>query len=170
MRCTYSGAISPQHIIIIDDAKLLKRKQRQVEYAVKAGAVALVLEFPVGKHGVAGRKLEIEECGMSPINFVSRDTGHVFVKDFKPNDFRLWYDAKQDRPNVMASTIIAHTKRWKPILKTGNGGWTMPWKPAFACVEAKQGRGYWRVCQVQLSGRIKGNPVAEIFARRLISM
>jgi hypothetical protein len=31
------------------------------------------------------------------------------------------------------------------------------------------GRGAWCVCQVDLTGRIPGNPVAEIFARRLLA-
>ncbi|MBM3859860.1 MAG: hypothetical protein FJ395_09450 [Verrucomicrobia bacterium] len=46
-----------------------------------------------------------------------------------------------------------------------------PLAPVVTRVAARKpgGHGAWCVCQVLLAGRIAGNPVAEIFARRLLA-
>jgi hypothetical protein len=57
---------------------------------------------------------------------------------------------------------------WAPILATGNGGWKGGWGPALAAAEKRDGAGLWRICQVALANRTTTNPVAGLFARRLI--
>ena len=72
-----------------------------------------------------------------------------------------------DYPTPILSTVF-EAPDWDAILSSGNGDWQGNWKPFFAAAEKQDGSGVWRVCQVQLSGRIRGNPVAEIFSRRLL--
>jgi len=52
---------------------------------------------------------------------------------------------------------------------TGDGGWNRPWGPVFAAAERTEGRGYWRVCQMDILNRIRTNPAAHLFASRLLS-
>ncbi len=170
MRRVYSGTITPYQVILIDSFSMLQRKRTLVKAAVAKGARAILLELSPGTYRLAGTKIEVRECGMCPVHFVSRDTGHPLVEGFKPEDFKFWYDAADDRPKPLASAIIADTGDWNPILTSGDGGWLLPWGPAHAVVERPEGKGYRRICQVHLAGRIDGNPVAEIFARRLLTM
>jgi len=62
--------------------------------------------------------------------------------------------------------------RWTPILTTGSGGGNLvvptAWSVALAAAEKRDGAGVWRLCQVALAGRTATNPVAALFARRLV--
>jgi hypothetical protein len=90
---------------------------------------------------------------------VSRDTGHALVAGFQPHDFQFWYQAASDRfaPNIHRSAF--HASGWEPILLSFG-------KPAAAW--KADGRGHWCICQIDLADRIVGNPVAAIFAERLL--
>ena len=99
---------------------------------------------------------------------MSRKTGHALVRDFAPNDFRLWYDAADDSITPILHTTLT-AEGWTPILTSGNGGWAEKWYPALAAAEKTDGKGVWRICQLKLAGRLFGNPVATLFAQRLIS-
>jgi beta-mannosidase len=105
---------------------------------------------------------------MGARNFVSRDTGHRLVQGFRPDDFKFWYDASVGYVTPLLETTFC-AEEWEPILASGNGSWESgEWKPTLAAAERADGEGEWRVCNVKLAGRIQGNPVARIFATRLL--
>ena len=159
-------------VILIEDDAAFQREREQISAAVREGATAVFLELEPGIYDIAGSAVRVRACDMGARHFVSRATGHRLVEDFEREDFKFWYDADADRPTPLLRSAF-EGPGWEPILTSGNGSnsGTQPsqWRPVFAAAERKDGLGCWRICQVQLAGRIKGNPVAEIFARRLLS-
>lgn len=154
-------------LVLIDDPARFAAHRVEIEAAVKAGATALLLEWPPGELELAGDKVTIETCGMGARHFVSRATGHPLVAGFEPEDFRLWHDPAADRIAPLLENCF-RAAGWSPILATGNGGWGDAWTPALAAAEKHDGAGLWRICQVSLAGRTTTNPVAGLFARRLV--
>jgi hypothetical protein len=108
---------------------------------------------------------------MNPRHFVSRATGHPAVAAFQPDDFKFWHDPDHDRVTPLLETILTAddpAAGWRPVLTSGDGGWGTAWRPALACIERPYGAGRLIVCQVKLAGRTETNPVAALFARRLL--
>ena len=165
-------AALPEGVVyLIDDFALYKARRAEIEAAVKNGATAIFMELPVGEHVIGGDTIKVEACGMGARHFVSRATGHPLVAGFEPEDFRHWYDPAADRITPLLETCF-RTEGWTPILTTGTGGGNLPapsaWLPALAAAEKRAGAGRWRICQVILAGRVAANPVAGMFARRLV--
>lgn len=164
----FSHHIGATSIFLIDDFEKYLQFGTEIDQAVKNGALVVFIELPEGEYHIAGTEISVKKCGMGARHFVSRKTGHPLIKDFQPNDFKFWYDAKCDYPTPLLSTTFK-AEGWNPILTSGDGDWQGNWRPTFAAAEKRDGRGIWRICQVYLSGRIQGNPVAEIFAERLLN-
>ncbi len=160
-----------RHVIFLDDAGRFAARRAAIEAAVRTGATAVFLELPAGDYELAGDRITVEPCGMGPRHFVSRATGHPLVAGFEPEDFRLWHDPAADRIAPFLETCF-RAEGWTPILATGSGGGNLAsptaWSPALAAAEKRDGAGCWRVCQVALAGRTATNPVAGLFARRLV--
>lgn len=56
---------------------------------------------------------------LNPSHFVSRATGHSAVSQFKKNDFKFWFNEKEDRITPIANrTFVANG--FKPILCCNN--------------------------------------------------
>jgi hypothetical protein len=155
-------------VFLIDDYDIYRRHKNIINGSVKAGGLALFLELPPGSYQIGGSDITVSACGMGQRHFVSRNTGHPVVADFAPDDFKFWYDAALDHPSPLLSTVF-ESDPWLPILTSGNGGWAGPWRKVNAAAEMDDGKGCWRICQVHLAGRIHGNPVARIFAERLMT-
>lgn len=94
------------------------------------------------------------------LHFVSRATGHPLVEGFQPNDFKFWYDARCDHPSPILNKPIFQGDGWEPIL-TSFDTMAAGWKA--------DGKGHWCICQIDLANRLRGNPVATIFAQRLLA-
>ena len=155
--------------ILIDDLGAAIARAEDLQATVRQGAVVIILDVAPGEHVLLDDTIEGKACGMGPVQFVSRDTGHPLVADFGPDDFRFWYDGSVGYPTpLLDGTFTA--EGWTPILSSGNGLWRGDWGPALAAAEKRDGDGAWRICNVKLAGRIEGNPVAEIFARRLLNL
>ncbi len=152
-----SGPMGPEDTVLIDDAKEVGRRKPELAAAVRQGARAVLVDLPAGSYSIAATALEVQAATPS-VHFVSRDTGHPFVDGFRPNDFRFWYDAQADCPAPLMATIF-HAAGWKSILHSGVD---------LVAAEKPEGQGAWYVCQLKLVGRTGGNPVAAIFARRLL--
>jgi hypothetical protein len=155
-------------LFLVDDYAAYVRQRGDIDKAVAAGARAVFLELPAGEYEIGGSRVHVEECVMRPREFVSRATGHPLVSGFEPEEFRCWYDPKAGyfRPLVAA---IFEAEGWTPILTSGNGVWGGgEWKRMLAAAEQRSGKGAFIICQVALAGRTSHNPVADLFARRLL--
>jgi hypothetical protein len=163
---SFSGAIKPGAVILVDDMARYLARADDVAKAVQSGSTAVFVELPPGEYEIAGSKVKVDPCGMGGRHFVSRDTGHSLVEGLGPYDFKFWYDPQVDRPAPLLESVLG-TSGWTPILMSGNGGWEIDWHATPAAVELLHGAGAYRVCQVKLAGRLV-NPVARIFAQRLV--
>ena len=153
--------------VVIDDLHAFRRVEKKIATLVRDGSSALLLELPEGKHELPETVVEVTKCGMGARHFVARNTGHPLVAGLEPGDFRLWFDHAVDRiAPILETTFTA--AGWIQILTSGNGDWHGGWAPAFAAAEKRDGHGVWRICNLKLAGRIRGNPVADGFARRLL--
>lgn len=153
--------------ILIDDYGAYERAKAGLTRAVQAGAQAIFLSLPPGKYEIAGDRVEAQRGAMGARHFVARAAEHPLVGDLAPDDFKFWFNQAEDRPTPILASVFA-APRWRAILTSGNPDQTGKWTQRLAVAEKGQGRGRWCVCQLELAGRIAGNPVAEIFARRLL--
>jgi hypothetical protein len=165
MAAVFSGEIRAGDVILVDDLSAFRKVEKKISQAVKAGNLAVILELPEGDHDIAETRIKASTCEMAPYHFVSRDTGHEMVRDFKPLDFKFWCDDVTGYPSPLIDRTL-EAPGWVPILKSGNGRNNV-WGPTSAVAEKICGKGAWRVCQVLLGNHLQ-NPAAAIFARRLL--
>lgn len=156
-------------LYLVDDMACFAKRRKEIESAVQAGATAVFLEIPAGEYAVGGSKITVQACGMGARHFVSRNTGHPLVAGFQPEDFRMWYSPAADRVVPLLETTLK-AEDWLPVLTSGNGVWGGGWAPALAAAERRHGKGRFLICQVALAGRTTTNPVADLFARRLVNL
>lgn len=125
--------------------------------------VELICDLPVGVHEIAGEKVTVKECGMSPVHFVSRKTGHEIVQGFHEKDFSYWYNRQEDRITpVMYKTFLA--EGFTPVLISGNEDSESNSYPALAAaVKVYEGKLYV-ICMVDL--RME-EPVAKRFLKKV---
>jgi hypothetical protein len=141
--------------------------RRRLFARVASGATLVLSELAAGRHAVLDEEIEVKPCGFSPVDFVSRATGHPLVADFAPDDFRHWHDAAVDRiAPILPATFQAPS--WTPILLSGEAGWGATPRPAHAAAERVHGKGRIVLSLVTLAGRIATNPAALRYARRLL--
>jgi len=156
-------------VYVIDEYAAYLTRRHEIDSAVTRGARAVFLELPVGDYQVGGSAVHVEECVMRAREFTSRATGHRFVKDFEPEDFKCWYDPEAGYFRPLLPTVF-EADGWQPILTNGNGIWGKgTWKKMLAAAEKPMGKGAYIICQVRLAGRTRHNPVAALFARRLLN-
>ena len=119
--------------------------------------VELITCLKPGEYTIAGETVRVKTCGMLPLHFVSRKTGHPMVKGFEPTDFRYWYDAEQDMITpIIESTFTA--SGFTPILISGNQNDHGDWVPVLAAAEKTWNGKRYVICQVDLRTE---NPIAE---------
>ena len=154
--------------LFIDGKDFIEHKKKYEEIAEK-GRTVVVSGLEPGEYEIANSKVKVKACGMRPLNFVSRKTGHELVKGFGKNDFRFWYDEKKDMITpIIYSTLVCD--EFNPILLSGNcdkgSAWQNPVHQVTACAEKKYGKGKIVLNQVDLDNHLI-NPVAKIFKNRL---
>lgn len=170
LKPVFEGSSTARRLIFVDSPTALAATKIDLDAAVQAGARVLCLEWPIGTSTLAGDSIAIIGATDGKRLFVSRDTDHPWVKDFAPNDFKLWYHSKEKGIRPFLSTLFTAPATWKAVLTGGQKDpITGKWGAALAAAEKVQGSGSWIVCQVELAGRIEGNPVARLFAQRLIA-
>lgn len=155
--------------ILIADWNRFREREADIMARVAEGATAVLLELPPGEHVLAGDIVHVKPCGMLPVHFVGRNTGHAVVDGFEPEDFRLWYDASQRLIAPLLETTF-EADGWSPIVTSGNTKPQGGWGPALAAAERAVGNGKLRICQVKLLDRVETNPVAMRFAARLLDV
>ena len=126
--------------------------------------IVLIEKLEEGEYEIAGETVTVKNCGMLPLHFVSRKTGHSAVEEFEPKDFSYWYDKSED----MITPIINATFKadgFTPILISGNQDDNGNWEQTLACgVKEYDGKKYV-ICQVDLRTE---NPVAKRFLRNIL--
>jgi len=157
-------AVEPGDVILISD---ISEGLEVITPWVTHGAIAVLLDLPPGAYEIAGGPVQVVPCGMNPRHFCGRAPGHPLVADLRPDDFWFWYDAAAGYVTPLLATTVT-APGWTPILTSGNGDWSGMWGPAFAVAEKTHGEGYFRICQLALADRTRHNPVAWLFAHRLL--
>ena len=154
--------------VFVAGEEYLKRKTELDAFAKRGGTVVISMLEP-GEYDIADSRVSVKACGMRPLNFVSRKTGHPLISGFLPGDFGYWYDDRADMMTpIISSTLVCDD--FTPVLWSGNckvgSAWQNPVFRVPACAEKKYGKGRVVVNQVDLDSHLK-NPVAVIFRNRL---
>lgn len=123
----------------------------------------VILKLEPGLHTVAGETVTVKPCGMLPLHFVSRKTGHPAVDEFKEQDFSYWYDAKEDCITPLLDTTFT-VEGFTPILLSNNMDEQGNWGPVLAAAEKLYEGKHYVICQLDLR---QENPVAKRFLRNL---
>ena len=123
----------------------------------------VILKLEPGLHTVAGETVTVKPCGMLPLHFVSRKTGHPAVAEFKEQDFSYWYDAKEDCITPLLDTTFT-AEGFTPILLSNNMDEQGNWGPVLAAAEKLYEGKHYVICQLDLR---QENPVAKRFLRNL---
>ncbi len=125
--------------------------------------VILIEKLPAGTHEIAGETVIVKPCGMLPLHFVSRNTGHSAVTEFNEKDFSYWYDEKCDMITpILDSTFEA--KGFTPILTSGNMDDSKKWAKTLAVAEKLYNGKRYVICQVDIRCE---NPIAKRLKRNL---
>ncbi|MBQ9408355.1 MAG: beta galactosidase jelly roll domain-containing protein [Clostridia bacterium] len=155
------------HTILIDDYAQYAANRNKIDQLVYSGARAVFLELPEGEYDIGGKTVSVKQSCMMPMNFVSRDSGHPLVEGFEPDSFRNWYDLDGDMIAPLNENTFT-AEGFAEILASGNTDVCGDWGRALVAGEYSFGKGSYIVCELKLAGRTKHNPVAGIFAQRLL--
>jgi glycosyl hydrolase family 2 len=161
--------IKSADLIVIDDFGGFKKREKEVIESVKNGAIVVFLKLQPGSHKIANSKIGVRICAMGSRHFVSRKTGHTIVKKNKLDDFKFWFDSDVGYVTPLLKTSFVG-KAFEPILTTGEPGTNGEWHSAFAAAEKKLGKGLLRISQLDLANRVSDNPIARIFAYRILGL
>ncbi len=92
------------------------------------------IKLKAGEYEIAGEHVVVKPCGMLPVHFVSRKTGHQAVAEFRERDFSYWYDKEADMITPLyAETFMA--EGFTPILTGGNQNEQGEWRQELTCAE-----------------------------------
>jgi hypothetical protein len=166
--CNKASSIETADVILIDDFTKYAKDANKINELVFHGKTVLFIELGAQQYDIANTTVSVEKTSMGDYYFVSPETGHPLVKNFKPFDFRFWYDEKKR----LIEPIIAYTisaPGWAPILSSGATNWLADKGTVMAAGELKYGKGVFRLCEVQLVDRIDYNPSALIFLNALLN-
>ncbi len=155
-------------IILIDDFEAYRSNSKEYDTWVRQGKKIVFLELAAGKYTIGGTGVNVEKTSMGDYYFVSPTTGHSLVKSFQPFDFFLWnHEVEHCIMPIMPHTFSAAD--WEPVLTSGKSNWLSDSGVVMAAGQLKQGKGAFRICEVQLADRLKTNPVAKEWFFKLIS-
>ncbi len=74
-----------------------------------------ITELENGTHEIAGEMVTVENCPHRATYFLSRKTAHPAITEFRPDDFRMWYDKDLDRLSPIASQCFSG-QGFRPVL------------------------------------------------------
>lgn len=158
-------------VLIDEDGNALTYAEQKITVfseceVVENDNVVIIKNLPVGEHEIAGEKVTVKECGMLPLHFASRKTGHAAVKEFEEKDFSYWYDEKQDMIIPILSTTFT-ADGFTPVIVSGNKNEQNEWGKALAVAEKLYNGKRYVICQLDLRCE---NPVAKRFLRNLYNL
>lgn len=126
----------------------------------------VLLKLAPGVHTVAGETVTVKPCGMLPLHFVSRKTGHPAAAEFQEMDFSYWYSAAEDCITPLLDTTFT-AEGFTPILISNNLDSEGNWGPALAAAEKVYNGKRYVICQLDLR---QENPVAKRFLKNLYAL
>lgn len=137
--------------------------------ALDSGKTVVIEDLEPGEYDILGSKITVKSCGMRPLHFVSRKTGHPLVKDFAPDDIKFWYNEEQD----MMTPIVSRTfvsDDMTPVLTSGNckrgSAWGQKLSKVFVTAEKTVGNGKLVINMLDVRSHLK-EPTAVRFYNRL---
>ncbi|MBO5453315.1 MAG: glycoside hydrolase family 2 [Clostridia bacterium] len=131
---------------------------------VKNDNVEIITNLEVGEHTIAGEKVTVDACGMRPVHFVSRATGHKAVAEFKEKDFSYWYNKEVDYITPIAEKTF-RAEGFTPILTSGNKCVDSEgWETVLIAAQKEYNGKKYIICLADLRTE---NPIAKRFLKNL---
>jgi hypothetical protein len=158
---------SKSKLIVISDIKYYQENQAIIDKQVIEGKTVVFSKLPVGDYVIGGDSVSVVSTIMGEYYFASPNLSHPMMEGFEPLDFKFWYDEGEGCVMPFLGSMVFVGDKWSPIITTGQSTWQVLGKAANAVTEMKKGKGKYRICQIQLDGKINTNPVARQFANRL---
>ena len=163
-----AASLEEARCVLFDRYEDYAAQREMYDHLAEAGKKMIFLELPAGEFVLHGETVVVRESSMLPMHFVSRDTGHRWVRGFHRKVFRYWYDRVLDRiAPILERTFTGDA--FAPVLTSGNTDERGEWTKALAVGEMPAGRGSFVLCQLKLAGRVEDNPVAMRFAVRMLT-
>lgn len=128
------------------------------------GGILFINKPSMGEYTVFGEKIVVKESGMCPMHFASRDTGHAWVKGFAPDDFRHWYDSKEDMITPLAECTFT-APGFAPVLTSRNLE-EGTWQREMLMGEMKVGKGRVILSMIDFA-RLAEHPVGRVLLRNM---
>lgn len=126
------------------------------------GETVLITNLANGVHQIAGETVTVKTIPYGGMTyFLSRKTGHKAVKGFEPDDFRMWYDKKEDRLTPIARKCFV-AEGFTPIL-ISNGSFNPNIVVGEKYFEGKR----YVICLAELR---EENPVAKYLHKKLMEL
>jgi len=169
-------------VVLADHIANVSTEARALERFMERGGRLVMTDPILADHEAAGHdadqptlrlgdaEMRIEPAGMNPRHFANPWTGHPIVADFDEHDVFLWHH-QRDRIIRPILPLVMHTRHMQQILATGQGDWGVDhWRPCDAAAHATVGAGQLIVSLVSLADRVRTNPPAHLYARRLLGL
>ncbi len=155
--------------VLMDGTKVVDYAEQKLEIFADVSLseeqeTVFIYKLPIGTHEIAGETVTVKPCGMLPVHFVSRATGHPAVAEFQEKDFSYWYNAEEDMITPILETTFT-AGGFTPILTSGNMDAEGNWEPVLAAAEKYDAGKRYVICQVDLRTE---NPVAKRFLRNVL--
>jgi len=146
-------------IFLIDDYAAYDKRRQEIDSAITNGATAIFLNLPKGFFWLPDSTEWLRVQSANP-HFLSRATGHPVVADFEPFDFMFWFDEHAGMITPLGNGKFSDDDWDATILKCQDQA---------AVAERKCGKGRVVLCEAFLADRVSANPIARIFAERLLT-
>ena len=145
------------------DFEVFEDRAPEVEQVQENKLPVEFIKLEAGEYEIAGEHVVVKPCGMLPVHFVSRKTGHQAVAEFRERDFSYWYDKEADMITPLcAETFMA--EGFTPILTGGNQNEQGEWRQELTCAEKVYEGKRYVITTVDFRCE---NPVAERFMQNL---
>lgn len=145
--------------IVVTSYEKYREQEEAILEKVSQGAKLFVQELEAGSYQIGEDQVQIQNCGMLPLHFASRNTGHPLVQNLEKNDIRYWYDSSVDYMTPLLEKTI-EINDFNVVVATGNQDQEGSWKKMAALVERSYGKGKIYINELKLFGRTDKNPVA----------
>ena len=134
------------------------------------GTKLVIFNLPIGNYSMANSMLNVVPTNMGHYYFVSSKTNHKFLKEFKPDDFKFWFDEEKKCIAPILSSMIS-VENWNPILKTGIGKRVNNLGSVDfmdAATEKAFGKGSIIISQLELKNKLNDNPTAIKYLKEIL--